>query len=114
MKTFHTKVSNNYQGHYDFLGYVQNKDNNCFDANDEREVVTVHSSNLEDAIRHFFFRKVSFDIKKITKNGLSYLEAIPTEGSNITLEVAYCQESFDHLLGTNKNTYASFREARSK
>ncbi len=101
---------------YPSIGYVASKENHCFESVDDREVYTVNSSNLKMAIQHFYFRTISYDVKKVHSNGNHYLVASTNEEKTVDLEVAYCAfERSNHwirnlfFLDNLSGDYVSFR-----
>jgi len=112
MKSFETKESLSFNDREYTIGYIISKDNHCFNDTDDREIVTVLSDNLEPVVKHFYYRKISYDVKRVNKNGVDSLEFKPLDNTNVDLEVAYCVENYKHLLGSNVSLYASFRQRR--
>lgn len=119
MKRLHLKSETKTHISYDQIGYVASKENHCFESVDDREVYTVSLTNLDRAIQHFYYRSVSYDVKKVNPNGNPYLLASANEEKTVDLEVAYCV--FEHanhwirnmfFLGNFDGHYASFRQVK--
>ena len=116
-KYFQRKVihmHNRVQTHttYGRVEYVQSKENHCFETIDDREVYTVSESDIENAIRYFYFRSTSHDLKVVTRDGYQMLEITANKSAQIDLEVAYCAFQIPLLLDSFEARYASFRLAR--
>lgn len=109
MKRLHLKSDTKTHVSYDQIGYVASKENHCFESVDNREVYTVLSSDLHRAVQHFYFRSVSYDVKKVNPNGNPYLLASANNDKTINLEVAYCTFESMTLFRSIKGQYASFR-----
>jgi hypothetical protein len=119
MKKLHLKSDIKTHVSYAQISYVASKENHCFESIDDREVYTVAVSNLGNAIEHFYYRSVSYDIKRVSSNGSPYLLASANEEKTVDLEVAYCV--FQHanhwirnmfFLGELEGHYASFRQVK--
>jgi len=109
MKRHHLKSDIKTHVSYDQVGYVASKENHCFQTVDDREVYTVLSSDIHRAVQHFYFRSVSYDVKKVNSNGNQYLLASANEEKTINLEVAYCTFESMTLFRSIEGQYASFR-----
>lgn len=112
LKKFYLKGNNVVGIGYENINYIKDSSNNCFDLNDNREVITVMSNNLDIAIKHFYFRTVSFNVKKVVSNGNQLIEATSNQETDLDLEVAYCTFLSKGFLNNPENTYASFRLKR--
>ena len=116
MKRLHLKSDTKTHTSYDQIGYVASKENHCFDSVDDREVYTVGVYDLDRAVQHFYFRSVSYDVKRVNPDGNPYLLASANEEKTVNLEVAYCIfQRANHwirnmfFLGELEGHYASFR-----
>lgn len=119
MKRHHLNSDTKTHTSYDQIGYVASKENHCFESVDDREVYTVGLNDLDRAIQHFYFRTVSYDVKKVNSDGVPYLLASANEEKTVNLEVAYCVfERANHwirnmfFLGNFDGHYASFRQVK--
>ena len=111
-KVLHLK--NNVVTHttYGQVSYVKSSDHHCFDSVDDREVYTVLASDLKGAINHFYFRKVSYDLKVDVRDGHERLIAQASEDTRLNLEVAYCGVDRYGIFKNAEGEYASVRLAK--